>query len=84
MVCTQVLGHDAAVGFAASSGNLELNTMRPVIIANFLHSATLLAGACRTFRVFCVEGASLNLGRIADDVDLVADAGHGAVAGHRL
>jgi fumarate hydratase class II len=43
--------------------------MRPVIIANFLHSATLLAGACRTFRVFCVEGASLNLGRIADDVD---------------
>ena len=34
--------------------------MRPVIIANVLHSATLLAGACRTFRVFCVEGASLN------------------------
>ncbi len=69
MVCAQVLGNDAVVGFAASSGNLELNTMRPVIIANVLHSATLLAGACRTFRVFCVEGASLNLGRIAEDVD---------------
>jgi fumarate hydratase class II len=69
MVCAQVLGNDATVGFAASSGNLELNTMRPVIIANFLHSATLLAGACRTFRVFCVEGASLNTARIAEDVD---------------
>ena len=69
MVCAQVLGNDATVGFAASSGNLELNTMRPVIIANFLHSATLLAGACRTFRVFCVEGAALNTARIAEDVD---------------
>jgi fumarate hydratase class II len=69
MVCAQVLGNDATVGFAASAGNLELNTMRPVIIANFLHSATLLAGACRTFRVFCVEGASLNAARIAEDVD---------------
>jgi len=69
MVCAQVLGNDAVVGFAASSGNLELNTMRPVIIANVLHSATLLAGASRTFRVFCVEGASLNLARIAGDVD---------------
>jgi fumarate hydratase class II len=69
MVCAQVLGNDATVGFAASSGNLELNTMRPVIIANVLHSATLLAGACRTFRVFCVEGASLNTARIAEDVN---------------
>ena len=69
MVCAQVLGHDTAVAFAASQGNLELNTMRPLIIANFLHSATILAGACRTFRVFCVEGAELNLARIAEHVN---------------
>ena len=84
MVCAQVLGNDAVVGFAASSGNLELNTMRPVIIANVLHSATLLAGACRTFRVFCVEGASLNRGADRRGRRPVADAGHRAVAGHRL
>jgi fumarate hydratase class II len=69
MVCAQVLGNDAAVAFAASQGNLELNTMRPVIIANFLHSAGLLAGAGRAFRVFCVEGAELNAARIAEHVD---------------
>ena len=69
MVCAQVLGHDAAIAFAASQGNLELNTMRPVIIANFLHSARILAGACRAFRVYCVEGARLNEARIAEHVN---------------
>jgi fumarate hydratase, class II len=69
MVCTQVLGNDAAIAVAASQGNLELNTMRPVIIANFLHSASLLAGACRAFRVFCVEGTALNTAQIASYVD---------------
>ncbi|HEX3516685.1 MAG TPA: class II fumarate hydratase [Trebonia sp.] len=69
MVCAQVLGNDATIAFAASQGNLELNTMRPVIIANLLHSASLLAGACRTFRAFCVEGATLNEARIAEHVD---------------
>jgi fumarate hydratase class II len=69
MVCAQVLGNDTTVAFAAAQGNLQLNTMRPVIISNFLHSAGLLAGACRTFRVFCVEGAELNTERIAEHVD---------------
>jgi fumarate hydratase class II len=69
MVCAQVLGNDATVAFAAAQGNLELNTMRPVIIANFLHSAGLLAGACRAFRVFCIEGTELNAARIAEHVD---------------
>jgi fumarate hydratase, class II len=68
MVCVQVLGHDSAIAFAAAQGNLELNTMRPVIIADFLHSARILAGACRTFRQFCVEGAELNTEKIAEHV----------------
>jgi fumarate hydratase, class II len=69
MVCAQVLGNDTAIAFAAAQGNLELNTMRPVIIANFLHSAGLLAGASRAFRVFCIEGAELNTGRITEHVE---------------
>jgi fumarate hydratase, class II len=69
MVCAQVLGNDSVVASAAAAGNLELNVMRPVIIANFLHSATLLAGACRAFREFCVMGAELNHARIAEHVD---------------
>ena len=69
MVCAQVLGNDTTVAFAAAQGNLELNTMRPVIIASFLHSARLLAGASRAFRVFCVEGAELNTARVAQHVE---------------
>ena len=53
MVCAQVMGNDAAIGFAASQGNFELNVFKPVIIHNFLHSVRLLADACRSFNDYC-------------------------------
>src|SRR5579875_178504 len=56
MVCIQVMGNDAAIALAGSRGNLELNVCKPVIIANFLSSVSLLAAACTTFRQFLVEG----------------------------
>ncbi|HWG64900.1 MAG TPA: class II fumarate hydratase, partial [Streptosporangiaceae bacterium] len=56
MVCIQVLSEDSAIAFAGSQGNLELNAMRPVMIANFLHSATILADACGKLREYCIEG----------------------------
>lgn len=56
MVCAQVFGNDAAVGFAGSQGNFELNVFKPVMIFNFIHSATLLADSSKMFNEFCVEG----------------------------
>jgi fumarate hydratase class II len=53
MVCVQVMGNDAAVCFAASQGNFELNVFKPVIIHNFLHSVRLLTDACRSYREHC-------------------------------
>jgi fumarate hydratase class II len=69
MVCIQVLSEDSAVAFAASQGNFELNTMRPIIISNFLHSATILADACAKLREHCIEGTQLNRGQIDAYVD---------------
>jgi len=46
MIAIQVLGDDSGVAFAGSQGNFELNAMRPIIINNFLHSATILADVC--------------------------------------
>jgi fumarate hydratase class II len=69
MVCTQVLGNDAAIAFAGSQGNFELNVFKPVMIRNFLHSTTILADVCRTFREFCVEGLKPNRERIKELVD---------------
>ncbi|MBL1120056.1 class II fumarate hydratase [Streptomyces sp. 110] len=69
MVCIQVLSEDSAIAFAGSQGNFELNAMRPVIINNFLHAATILADACAKLRQYCIEGARLNRDQIDDDVN---------------
>jgi fumarate hydratase, class II len=66
MVCVQVLGNDAAIGFAGSQGNFELNVFKPVMIFNFLQSVDLLTDACRTFREFAVEGLRANEERIRE------------------
>merc|ERR1712199_27709 len=34
MVCAQVMGNDATIGFAGSQGNFQLNVFKPVIIYN--------------------------------------------------
>ncbi|MDP6990444.1 MAG: class II fumarate hydratase [Planctomycetota bacterium] len=64
MVCVQVMGNDAAVGFAGSQGNFELNVFKPVIVHNVLESIALLADACDSFRVRCVEGLELDRERV--------------------
>jgi fumarate hydratase, class II len=69
MVCIQVLANDSAVAFAGSQGNFELNTMRPVVVTNVLHSARILADACTTLRAFCVEGIRLDRDRIQAHLD---------------
>lgn len=60
MVAAQVLGNDAAIGFAGSQGNFELNVFKPVMIHNFLHSVRLLHDACHGFVEFCINGIELN------------------------
>jgi fumarate hydratase class II len=68
MVCIQVIAEDNAVAFAGSQGNFELNTMRPIIINNFLHSARILGDACEKLRHFSVDGCRLNRERIEEMV----------------
>ncbi len=60
MVAVQVMGNDAAIGFAGSQGNFELNVFKPVMIFNYLHSVELLADACNSFVDHCVVGIQLN------------------------
>ena len=60
MVAVQVLGNDAAIGFAASQGNFELNVFMPVLIYNFLQSARLLTDCMLSFHDHCVAGLRAN------------------------
>ncbi|MEX1263546.1 MAG: class II fumarate hydratase [Actinomycetota bacterium] len=69
MVACQVMGNDTAIKIAGSMGNFELNVFKPVMIRNFLHSTTLLADVCRTFREFCIEGLVADRERIAELVE---------------
>ena len=64
MVAVQVMGNDAAIGFAASQGNFQLNVFLPVSAYNFQLSARLLTEAMDSFRTHCVEGITPNAERM--------------------
>jgi fumarate hydratase class II len=64
MVCAQVIGNDATVGFAGASGSFELNVMLPVIARNTLESIRLLANASTLLAERCVDGITANADRM--------------------
>lgn len=64
MVCAQVIGNDAAISFAGSLGNLQLNTFKPVIIYNLLQSINLLSDASCLFAKYLVDGLKVNKEKI--------------------
>ena len=68
MVAVQVMGNDAAVGFAGSQGNFELNVFKPVMIHNLLHSIRLIHDACHGFVEYCIAGMTINRERIDENL----------------
>lgn len=68
MVCAQVMGHDVAIGFAASQGQFELNVYKPLIAHDTLDSMRLLADAMHSFTQHCVSGLAVNADRLQDHV----------------
>ncbi len=68
MVAVQVMGNDAAIGFAASQGNFELNVYLPVIGYNYLQSVRLLSDAMRSFTLRCLAGLQPNREKMAENL----------------
>jgi fumarate hydratase class II len=69
MVCAQVMGNDVAVTIGGTQGHYELNVFKPMMAANVLQSATLLADAAHSFKVNCVVGIEPNHTRIKTLLD---------------
>ena len=69
MVAVQVYGNDAAVAFAGSQGNFQLNVYKPVMLHNALDSALLLADGVRAFDERCARGIEPNRRRIAENLE---------------
>jgi len=64
MLACQVMGNDVAINLGGAMGNFELNTMKPLIIHNFLQSTRLLADGAESFNTHCATGITANTVRI--------------------
>ncbi len=69
MVAIEIIASDVAVTMGGAEGNFELNTFRPILISNYLHSALIMADMCDHFRQFMVEGTKLNEARLKENIE---------------
>jgi len=68
-VGTQVIGNDAAITFAGTFGNFELNTMLPVIAHNLLQAIEILANASQVFARRCVAGLEADAAKCEANIE---------------
>ncbi|MBN1195314.1 MAG: aspartate ammonia-lyase [Methanomicrobiaceae archaeon] len=68
MVCFQVIGNDTAVMMAATAGQIDLNVMTPVMIANILDSCSLLSAFLPVFAARCIDGITADETRLREYV----------------
>lgn len=68
-VCIEVFGNHAALTFAGSQGQFELNTYRPMMAWNFLRSVRLLADAAESFTEHLLKGLEPRRENIARGVE---------------
>jgi len=69
MVCSQVIGNDAAIASGGSYGHFELNVFKPVMAYNILNSARLIGDAAVSFNDKCAVGIEPNQGRIDEHLN---------------
>ncbi len=69
MAAVQVFGCDAAVAFAGTQGNFQLNVFKPVMVHNVLTSIQLLGDACSAFNDNCAVGIEPNQAKIDENLN---------------
>ncbi len=69
MAAVQVMGNDAAIGFAGSQGNFELNVYKPIMIFDLIHSIILLKDSVRSFDTYCIKGLKAHRKKIGEYVE---------------
>lgn len=68
MVAIQVMANDFAVSMGGASGYLEMNSYKPLIIHNILHSIRILSDSCHNFAAFLIDGTEPNLAKLEENV----------------
>jgi len=60
MVASKVMGNNLTITVAGQAGNLELNTMMPVIAYTLLESIEIISAAATAFAKKCIDGIKAN------------------------
>ena len=69
MAMAQVMGNDVAINVGGMSGQFELNVFKPMMIYNYLFSATIIGDACASFNTNCIQGLQPNYERIKEHLN---------------
>lgn len=69
MAMAQVIGNDVAINVGGMNGQFQLNVFKPMMIYNFLMSATLIADASISFAENCIAGLEANEDRIKENLN---------------
>jgi fumarate hydratase class II len=69
MVCAQVMGNNATIGFAGSQGHFQLNVFKPLLAYAMLQSIRLLADVADSFTTNCITGIEANRERIKEHME---------------
>ena len=64
MVAAQVMGYDAATGFAGAGGMLEMNVYKPMMAFNMINSVRMMADSCTNFSEYLLKGTRPNYRKI--------------------
>ena len=69
MVCIQIMGNDASIGFAGSQGHFELNVYKPLMASKIIESLKLLSDAIISFNKNCIIGLKVNKKKITEHLN---------------
>lgn len=69
MVCAQIIGNDATIAVAGSTGNFQLNVMLPVIALNILQSTEIMANCIIVLAESAIKDYVVNESAVAQSVN---------------
>lgn len=69
MICFSIVGNDAAVAYAAQSGQFELNVMLPGMLKSVLESMDMLKNFVPIFAKNLIDGLTANAERMQADIE---------------
>lgn len=67
-IAFEVIGNDMTISMAAEGGQLQLNAFEPIVAYSLFKSINHLSAGCETLRINCIEGITINKGRLSEIV----------------